>query len=67
MNGTLESGSRDDSWNVQSRSADLQRLWNNFAGGFSWDRETDVNTDFNSVLDKALSSVGTVTGVISIF
>ena len=67
MNGTLESGSRDDSWNVQSRSADLQRLWNNFAAGFSWNRQADVNADFNSVLDKALSAVGTVTGVISIF
>ena len=67
MAGTVESGSRDDSWNVGSRSIELQKAWNNFASGSTWHWAAGANADFNSILDKALSAVGTVTGVISIF
>jgi len=66
MAGTVESGSRDDNWNVQSRSEVIQAAWNNFGGGWIWHWEADVNADWNSVVDKALSAVGLVLGVVSI-
>jgi hypothetical protein len=66
MAGTVESGSRDDNWNVQSRSEVLQAAWNNFGGGWTWKWEANASGDWNSVVDKALSSVGTVLGVVGI-
>ena len=66
MAGTAESGSRDDDWNVQGRSEVLQAAWNNFGGGWTWHWEADVNADFNSVVDKALSTAGLVLAVVSI-
>jgi hypothetical protein len=66
MAGTTESGSRDDNFNVQSRSADLQGAWTNFGGGWNWHWEADVNADWNTTVDKALSAVGVVLGVVSI-
>jgi hypothetical protein len=65
--GTVESGSRDDNWNVSSRSADLQNAYHNFADGWLSNWSAGVNADFNSIVDKALAVVGTVTGVVSIF
>jgi hypothetical protein len=63
MAGTFESGSRDDNWNISSRKADLQSDWNNFNSGWQWDCEADVNSDLNSITDKAIAAVGLVISI----
>jgi hypothetical protein len=66
MAGTVESGSRDDTWNVQSMSEALHTAWNNFGAGFTWHWEADVNVDFNSVVDKAIAGAGLVLAVVAV-
>jgi hypothetical protein len=66
MAGTVESGSRDDTWSAQGRNEGLQQAWNNFGGGWLWHWEADVDADFNSVVDKAVAGVGLALAVVAI-
>jgi hypothetical protein len=69
MAGTIEPGSRDDSWNNQGTNAAIAGAWADLVAGWSWRWEAGVNFDIGSIINdiKAIiSAVQTIAQVIAV-
>ena len=66
MDGTIESGSRDDNWVIQSSSTELANNWDEFASGSTWNCQASSSADWNVLANDALAVVGVVLSVVQL-
>jgi hypothetical protein len=68
MAGTIQSGSRDDNWDVSGTNPALAAAWSDLVqGGGRWYWEAAVNLDLTSLVDDLKKTADFVATVVSIF
>jgi hypothetical protein len=65
MAGTIESGSRDDNWDVTGTDPVLAANWADFWGSKGY-ATTNVNSDWNPLVNQVESLAGIVLGIVGI-
>ena len=70
MNGTFESGSRDDDWSNAGHNQNIANAWPALSNGYHWRWQANVNWDATAALNsliEAIKAAGTViTTVVAI-
>jgi hypothetical protein len=69
MAGTIEPGSRDDSWDNQGTSPVIASAWADLVAGWRWRWEAGVNLDLGSIINDikaVIAAAQTIAQVIAI-
>lgn len=66
LQGTFESGSRDDDWNDAGVNVVIANAWDNLCHGYHWHWDAGVNFDLGQLLNLAKGAVSTAASIIEI-
>jgi hypothetical protein len=66
MAGTLESGSRDNSWTDSGTNPDIAAHWGELAAGFTWDARANASLDIGSLWNDLKTAIGAIGEVVAV-
>jgi hypothetical protein len=66
VSGTFESGSRDDTWDVDGQNAAIARNWASIVAADNGSAEASASGDLTSLVNSLIGTLGTVLGIVAI-